>query len=202
MKRLTLIQVLCFVDHAFLYNLVNKTNLVQNLCLVYLFLVFLSISTCFGRLYAHHQEKQLCVCATGYLLFCVDDSSMQEHMLLHTRHSTSSCHQQAASPVHYTASCKHSLVFLRMGEIIARKMVSWLLLSIKFVIVASSWLFILLLEKFVIHITFWHAVLPFCAVRLGWTLCLRREFWLIKEIKIYKIRNNWNLISVLQVLNL
>ena len=33
---------------------------------------------------------------------------------------------------------------LRMGEIIARNMLSWLLLSIKFVIVASSWLFILL----------------------------------------------------------
>ena len=48
--------------------LVNKTNLVHNL-----FLVFLSISTCFGRLCAHHQEKQLCLCDTWYLLFCVDD---------------------------------------------------------------------------------------------------------------------------------
>jgi len=28
-------------------------------------------------------------------------------------------HQQAALPVRYTTSCKHSLVFLRMGEIIA-----------------------------------------------------------------------------------
>jgi len=28
-------------------------------------------------------------------------------------------HQQAASPVHYTTSCKHSLVLLRMGEIMA-----------------------------------------------------------------------------------
>ena len=26
----------------------------------------------------------------------------------------------AASPVHYTTSCKHSLMLLRMGEIIAR----------------------------------------------------------------------------------
>jgi hypothetical protein len=36
------------------YNLVHKANLVHNLLLVYL-----SISTCFGRLCAHHQEKQL-----------------------------------------------------------------------------------------------------------------------------------------------
>jgi len=34
-----------FVDRASLYNLVNKTNLVHNL-----FLVYLSISTCFGQL--------------------------------------------------------------------------------------------------------------------------------------------------------
>ena len=27
-----------------------------------LFLVHLSISTCFGQLCAHHQEKQLCLC--------------------------------------------------------------------------------------------------------------------------------------------
>ena len=51
---------------------------------------------------------------------------------------------QAAPSVHYTTSCKHSLVLHRMGEIIARNMLSWLQLSIKFVIVAYSWLFILL----------------------------------------------------------
>jgi len=38
-----------------------------------LFLVYLSISTCFGRLCAHHQEKQLCLCDTWYPLFCMDD---------------------------------------------------------------------------------------------------------------------------------
>jgi hypothetical protein len=31
---------------------------------------------------------------------------------------------RAASPVHYSISCKHSLVLLRMGEIIARNMLS------------------------------------------------------------------------------
>jgi len=41
------------------------------------------------------------------------------------------CCQQAASSVLYTTSCKHSLVLLRMGEIIARIMLSWLKLLIK-----------------------------------------------------------------------
>jgi len=45
----------------------------HDLFLVYLFLVYLSISTRFRRLCAHHQEKQLCLCDTWYLLFCVDD---------------------------------------------------------------------------------------------------------------------------------
>jgi hypothetical protein len=44
--------VLRFVDRAPLYILVNKANLVS-----ILFLVYLSMSTCFGRLCAHHQEK-------------------------------------------------------------------------------------------------------------------------------------------------
>ena len=48
-------------------------------------------------------------------------------------------YQQVVSSVHYTTSCKHSLVVLRMGEIIARNMLSWLELLIN-VIVASSWL--------------------------------------------------------------
>jgi len=59
---------LCFVNRASLYILVNKANSVRNL-----FLVYLSISTCFRWLCAHHQEKQLCLCDTWYLLFCMDD---------------------------------------------------------------------------------------------------------------------------------
>ena len=55
-----------------LFDLVNKTNLVHNLFLVYVYLYLLN-STCFGRLCAHHQEKQLYLCDTWYLLFCVDD---------------------------------------------------------------------------------------------------------------------------------
>jgi hypothetical protein len=61
------------------FILVNKANLVQNL-----FLVYLSICTCFGRLCAHHQEKQLCLCDTWYLLFCVNDCLV---CTLHTRES-------------------------------------------------------------------------------------------------------------------
>jgi hypothetical protein len=53
--------------------LVNKANMVHNLFLGYLFLVYLSISTCFGPLCAHHQEKQLCFCNTWYMLLCVND---------------------------------------------------------------------------------------------------------------------------------
>ena len=68
--------VLCFCIVLFMYIylffiiifFVNKANLVHNL-----FLVYLSISTCFTRLCAHHQEKQLCLCDTWYMLFCVDD---------------------------------------------------------------------------------------------------------------------------------
>jgi len=40
-------------------------------------------------------------------------------------------HHQASSPVLYTPSCKHSLVLLRMGEIIAPNMFSRLKLLIK-----------------------------------------------------------------------
>ena len=41
------------------------------------------------------------------------------------------CCQQAESSVLYTTSCKHSLVVLMMGEIIARNMLGWLKLLIK-----------------------------------------------------------------------
>ena len=61
---------LCLVDHSSLYNLVNKTNLVHNL-----FLVYLSISICFGRLCAHHQEKLLYLCDTWYFSLCMDEGT-------------------------------------------------------------------------------------------------------------------------------
>ena len=58
-------------------NRVKKANLVHNLFLVYLPLEYLSNSTCCGRLCAHHQEKQLCLCDTCYLLFCVGECLMR-----------------------------------------------------------------------------------------------------------------------------
>jgi hypothetical protein len=39
-------------------------------------------------------------------------------------------YRPATSWVHYTTSCKHSLVLLKMGEIISRNMLSWLELVI------------------------------------------------------------------------
>jgi len=38
--------------------------------LVYLYLL---ISTCFGLIWAHHQEIQLCLCDTWYLFLCMDE---------------------------------------------------------------------------------------------------------------------------------
>ena len=39
----------------------------------------------------------------------------------------------------YATSCKHSLVLLRLGEIIARKMLSWLKLLIKPLLLRMRW---------------------------------------------------------------
>jgi hypothetical protein len=105
--------ILCFVDRASLYNLVNKTNW----CTIYSYYIYIyeslhvsgyygpiirryncvygTLGTCYSvwttsmqgipdshphritqtqlfLLWAHHKEKQLCLCDTWYLLFCVD----------------------------------------------------------------------------------------------------------------------------------
>jgi hypothetical protein len=49
------LSLLCSVYRASLYYLINKPKLVYNF-----FLVSLSSSTCFRRLWVHHQEKKLC----------------------------------------------------------------------------------------------------------------------------------------------
>jgi hypothetical protein len=87
------LSILCFVDRAYLYNLVNKANLVHNLLLVCL---YSSISTCFGRLWAHQQEKQLCLCDTWYLLFWVDDCLVCRV----DKHSCFSCWWAHSHPKH------------------------------------------------------------------------------------------------------
>ena len=55
--------------------------------------------------------------------------------------------KQAKSSVHYTTRYKHSLVLLRMGEIIAPKHVELIETVNKIIIVASVWLFILLYQR-------------------------------------------------------
>jgi hypothetical protein len=80
--------ILCFVALVSLYNLVNRTNLVHNL-----FLVRFSISTCFGQLWAHQQEKQPCFCDTWYLLFHVDDClvcRVEYRTVIHTEYTVPS----------------------------------------------------------------------------------------------------------------
>ena len=91
------------------WHFVNKTNLVHNL-----FLVYLSISTCFGRLWTHHREKQLCFCDTCYLLFCVNDCLVCRGCTLHTRQSSTRNNKHQVSQKH---SC-----FFRWWTHIARKM--------------------------------------------------------------------------------
>jgi len=89
---------LCFVDCAYLYNLVNKANLVHNL-----FLVYLSISTCFGRLWVHHQEKQLCFLLHLLLvILCGCPSGMQG-----VTHSTLQTRQSPTQNKKYQVSQKH-----------------------------------------------------------------------------------------------
>jgi len=59
-RRTDLLQGYVTITRIQTYDLVNKANLVHNL-----FLVCLLVSTCFGRLCAHHQEKQLCLWVFG-----------------------------------------------------------------------------------------------------------------------------------------
>ena len=92
--RQLLCKILCSVDHAALYYFVNKINLVHNL-----FLVYLSNFTCFGRLCAHHREKQLCLCDTWYLLFCMDDSLVcKVGPCIPDSHSSTKCHINTVAP--------------------------------------------------------------------------------------------------------
>ena len=62
-----------------------------------LFLVYLWISKVFGRLWAHHQEKELCLCDTWCLLFCVRDCLVCRW---HTRQSCTRNNKQQVSHKH------------------------------------------------------------------------------------------------------
>jgi len=80
-------------------------------------------STCLGRSFRTFSGALFCV----YSL-CYEEPFDQYEVEPVPNHPF---HQQAASSVLYTTSCKHSLVHLRLGEIIARKMLSWLKSLIK-----------------------------------------------------------------------
>jgi len=80
-------------------DLVNPTNSVHSL-----FLLYLSISTCFGQLRAHHQVKQLCLCDTWYL-FCVDDCLVYRVRRVNTLYTRQSSTQNSKYQVSYKRSC-------------------------------------------------------------------------------------------------
>ena len=61
-----------------------------------------------------------------YIHYCAIMVMKKLQISVHRR-----CCQEAAPSVHYTTTCKHSLVLLRMGEIIARNTLSWLKTLIK-----------------------------------------------------------------------
>jgi len=86
-----------------------------------LFLVYLSISTCFGQLCAQHQEKQLCLCDTWYLLFCVDD-----------------CLVRRLEPTYQTVIIRRSnFVYVTLGTCSV-----WRLTNILGINCAPSWLYL------------------------------------------------------------
>ena len=70
------------------------------------------------------------ICASSWLITEIKKKSSKcfgrpSDAIMHRR-----CCLLAASSVHYSTSCKHSLVLLGMGEIIARNMLGWLKLLI------------------------------------------------------------------------
>ena len=90
----------CVTVHHW-YN--NGNSQLDAIIIIIILLLIISISsTCFGRLFRPSSGALNCG-------------------IMHRR-----CCLQAASSVRYTTSCKHSLALLRMGEIIARNVLSWL----------------------------------------------------------------------------
>ena len=78
---------------------------------VIILLLIISINwTCFGRKFRPSSGALDCIYSLWY----------------EAKTMLPAGHQQAASSVLYTTSFKHSLVLLRMGEIIVRNILSWL----------------------------------------------------------------------------
>ena len=71
-------------------SLLRLILLINQLGAFFLVYLYLSISACFGLLWAHHQEIHLCLCDTWYLFFCMDDCLVCRGPTgtLHTRQSS------------------------------------------------------------------------------------------------------------------
>ena len=96
-----------------------------------------------------------------------------------------SCLLVLTSSVHYTTSCKHSLVLLRMGEIIARNMLSWLKLLI------NCYYCILLVVYNIVSEMHGHT-----STERQFVIKLRHWFWkskLRKKFPLSKDNNNTNI---------
>jgi len=98
---------------------------------IIILLIISIISTCFGRKFRPSSGALDCVYSLWYKAPKKWPAVDQDEVELVPPHPG---HQQAASSVLYTTSCKHSLVLLRMGEIIARNILNWLKLLIKFLL--------------------------------------------------------------------
>ena len=66
----------------------------------------IACSTCFGRICAHRQEKQLCLCDTWCLLFSVDDCLVCS---VHTRQSSTQNNKYQVSHKHSCFSWRWAL---------------------------------------------------------------------------------------------
>ena len=83
-----------------------------------------SIAVCDGAVNAERKDKSCPVVNMKIILW--EKTVFTACGVKHRR-----CCLQVASSVLYTTSCKHSLVLLRIGKIIARNMLGWLKLLIK-----------------------------------------------------------------------
>ena len=133
-------------DQASWYILITKTNEMHYFSTLFgkelymfrtdLLSIVRSLNTVFTAIGICHNSCVDCLLVrSGWQLFhpdlAVTSVTARWYVLVYAR-SQKYCvpphpgHQQAASSVHCTTSCKHSLVFLRTGEIIARNMLNWL----------------------------------------------------------------------------
>ena len=94
------------------------------------------------------------------------------------------CCLLAASSVHYTASCKHSLVLLRMGEIIARNMLSWLKLLIKSLLLHPVGCLYYCINDVRTH--------KHQTSKDSWTEFWIKQIELAVQIQVHKTTNKWN----------